>query len=59
MDDYWLRLAAVCVVGAGMLTGLWGVFRLMQMKGSAVSQGDDKGPIGPYPDDLLEMGFAR
>ena len=45
MDDYWLRLAAVCLVGAGMLSGLWGVFRLMQSKGSAVPQGDDKGPI--------------
>ena len=44
MDDYWLRLAAVCVVGAGMLSGLWGLFRLMHIKG-AVSQGDDKGPI--------------
>jgi len=28
-----------------MLSGLWGVFRLMQSKGSAVPQGDDKGPI--------------
>ena len=44
MDDYWLRLAAVCLVAARMLSGLWGVFRLMQIKGS-VSQGDDKGPI--------------
>jgi len=45
MDDYWLRLAAVCVVGAGMLTGLWGLFRLMHIKALAVSQDDDKGPI--------------
>lgn len=45
MNDYWLRLAATCVVGAGMLGGLWGLFRLMHNKRQALSRADDKDSI--------------
>ena len=45
MDDYWLRLAVVCVAAAAMLGGVWGVFRVMQTKRRVLSQGEDKGPI--------------
>jgi len=41
MDNYWLRLAAVCAVGTGMLGGLWGVFRLMHVKRRAPARGDE------------------
>jgi hypothetical protein len=45
MDDFWLRLAVVSVAGVAMLTGLWGVFRTMRIRGRVLSRGAKKASL--------------